>query len=197
MRTSLKVWSTVLAAVLILSVMFNVYSAWTMHRINRRVIDERTKLLDRVELTLIMARAAADGAYHALLDRDLNWTFWFLGCLHGHLNDLFFYLYQVTFFPEEEFRIFAYGLRDRIDNASKIVMKIMINLENGSVNESDINFLAKLSEALRTAEQNINLKFSTGTSEYRIDNVDEILAKFDEATGVAPTRLADEMLRNS
>ena len=71
-------------------------------------------------------------------------------------------------------------------------MKIMINLENGTVNESDINFLAKLSEALRTAEQSIHLKFSTGTSEYRIDNVDEILEKFDEATGVA-----DEMLRNS
>ena len=168
-----------------------------MHRINRRVIDERTKLLDRVELTLDMARGAADGACHALSDRDLNWAFWFLGSLHGHLNDLFFLLYQVTFFPEEEFRIFAYGLRDRIDNASKIVMKIMVNLENGVVNEPDVNFLAKLSEALRIAEQSIHLRFSSGTSEYRIDDVDAVLAKFDEATGVAPAHLADEMFRSS
>ena len=182
MRVSPKVCSVVFAVALAVSVMFNVYFAWTIHDINRRMMDERTILLERVQLTLGMARAASDGAYSSLSDMDWNWAFWFLGSLHGHLNDLFFLLYQVTFFPEEEFRIFAYGLRDRIDNASKIVMKIMVNLENGIVNEPDVNFLAKLSEALRMAEQSIHLRFSSGTSEYRIDNVDEVLAKFDEAT---------------
>lgn len=185
MRTSLKVCSVIFAVVLIVSITFNIYFAWTTHNINRRIVDERTKLLDRVQLTLGMARSDAEGAFNALADEDWDWALWHLGSLHGHLNDLFFLLYQVTYFPEQECRVFAYGLRDRIDNASKIVLKVRVNLENRTVNELDMNFLAKLSEALRMTEQSIYLKISTGASEYRIDNVDVILAKFDEAIQAA------------
>jgi len=169
---------------LIVSVTFNIYFAWTIHNINQRIVDERTILLERVQLTLGMACSAAEGEFNALADEDWNRAVWHHGRLYAHLCDLMFLLYQADF-PEQEYREFAIGLRNRIYNTSKIVLKMWVNLENRTVDESNITFLAKLSEALRMAEQSIHIKISTGTSEYHIDNVDVILAKFDEATYIA------------
>jgi len=84
LRVLRKVYGIV-AVVLTVSILLNVYFAWTTYNVNRRIVDERTCLLERVKLMLGTACEDAEKAFKALTDEEYNWTLWHMGNLHSHL----------------------------------------------------------------------------------------------------------------